>query len=101
MLWLRGLIGSCLATSTLASPHLISTDISGPRLEVARNVKRTAAPQDTLFSREPGAPMVRRDGLAARTNTEIISFDQTLENQVLFNRYALRIHAISSETSVP
>ena len=31
--------------------------------------------------------MVRRDGLAARTNTKTVSFDQTLENQVLFNRY--------------
>lgn len=91
MLWLRGLIASCLAASALASPHLISADISGPRLEVARNVKRAGVPRDTHFSREPGAPMIRRDGLAARTNTETISFDQTLEDQVLFNRHALPV----------
>lgn len=85
-------MASCLAALVLASTHLINTDTSGPRLEVARNVKRAGTPRGTNVPRESGAPMVRRDGLAARTNTETVSFDQTLENQLLFNRYALPRH---------
>lgn len=92
-------MASCLAASVLASPHLINTDISG--LEVARNVKRAGTPRNTNLSREPGAPIVRRDGLAARTNTETISFDQTLENQLLFNRYALPRHKPCGMTQRP
>lgn len=30
--------------------------------------------------------MVRRNGLVARSDSKTISFEQTLENQVIFNR---------------
>ena len=92
MLGLRGLIASCLLASALASPHLISAEIAGPRIERTRGLKGAGIQRDSrdspLFSREPGAPMVRRDGLVARTDSKTFSFEQTLEDQVIFNRYS-------------
>ncbi|SPO03300.1 uncharacterized protein DNG_05982 [Cephalotrichum gorgonifer] len=83
---LQGLLAACLlAPLALASPHLISADVgSRPKVEVV--VDRAGIRRDSLlFSRDPGAPMVRRNGLAARTDSKSFSFDQTLENQLLFN----------------
>lgn len=88
MFSLRGLITSCLLASALASPRLISAEVSGPKIERVRGLEGAGIRRDSLlFSRGPGAPMVRRNGLAARTDSKTLSFEQTLENKVIFNRY--------------
>ncbi|MBE3049976.1 hypothetical protein IMZ48_47245 [Candidatus Bathyarchaeota archaeon] len=88
MVALRGFIASCLLASAVASPHLTSTEVSGPRIEKTRGLEGIDIHRDShIFPRSPGAPMVRRNGLAALSKSKKFSFEQTLENQVIFNRY--------------
>ncbi|CAI4217163.1 unnamed protein product [Parascedosporium putredinis] len=74
------LFAACLiAPLALASPSAPRPD--GKMYGAGAKVVRSGP----LVSREPGAPMVRRNGLVARTDTRSISFEQTLENEPLFN----------------
>lgn len=75
------LLAACLmAPLALASPSVFRED--GKMYGVGAKVVRDGL----LVSREPGAPMIRRNGLMARTDTRSVSFEQTLENEPLFNR---------------
>jgi hypothetical protein len=75
---LRGLLAACLL-ATLA--------LAGPQVDVVRDVRGVRSQRHALRAlREPGAPMVRRNGLVARTDTRAFSLDQSLENHPIFNR---------------
>jgi len=84
------LLAACLvAPLALASPFVSHQDgkAGGSGAQIVRNVPEPVVHRDgRLVSREPGAPMVRRNGLVARTDTRSVSLEQTLENEPLFNR---------------
>jgi hypothetical protein len=77
------LLAGLVAPFALASPR---SDAREPTWTADRTIDDGLVKRDLIIPRGPKAPMIRRNGLAVREETKAFSLEQTLENEIIFNR---------------